>query len=301
MRPEADTGSSRVEVPGRAAESVALGAFLAFTVVAILGFWNFGLNPGRLPATDWAIRIYQVSFPWFARAHILISAAVLFFVFTRNAGFRWIPALVAVYALSFASEHIGTGYGIPFSGYEYTGLLGARLLDRVPLVIPLSWFLMSAPAWILARRTFPGPGRALPRILQATFLLVLWDLALDPAMSFLTPYWVWENAGPFYGMPWVNLLGWAATGLILMVTLELLDRRLDWAGTVSWRWSGAYYLVVLLMPLGMVTVAGLWGATAATIGALALAFGVHALFGADGAQGRVPRPSPAPGLAEGRP
>jgi putative membrane protein len=280
-------------------DSVALGIFLAFTVIAILGYWNFGLNPERLPATDWAVGIYQISFPWFARAHILISAAVLFFVMARHSGVRWIPALAAVYALSFTSEHVGTGYGIPFSGYEYTGLLGARLGSRVPFVIPLSWFLMSAPAWILARRTFPGRSRALPRVLQATFLLVLWDLALDPAMSFLTPYWVWENSGAFYGMPWVNLVGWAATGLVLMTALEWLDRRLDWAGSLSWRWALAYYLTVILMPLGMITVAGLWWATAATLVALAVAWGVHRMFGSGERAPEAAR-SLAPSLVEGR-
>jgi putative membrane protein len=284
------------ERPGR--DSLALGIFLTFTVFAILGYWNFGLNPERLPATDWAVGIYQISFPWFARAHILISAAVLFFVMSRHSGLRWIPALVTVYLLSFTSEHVGTGYGIPFSGYEYTGLLGARLGSRVPFVIPLSWFLMSAPAWILARRTFPKRSQVIPRILQATFLLVLWDLALDPAMSFLTPYWLWENSGAFYGMPWVNLVGWAATGMVLMAALEWLDRRLDWAGTLSWRWALAYYLVVLLMPLGMITVAGLWWATAATLGALAVAWGVHRVFG-PGGRARGPARSLSPSLAEG--
>lgn len=279
-------------------EKVALGIFLAFTLFAILGYWNFGLNPERLPATDWAVGIYQISFPWFARAHILISGAVLLFVMTRHSGLRWLPALIVVYLLSFTAEHVGTGYGIPFSGYEYTGLLGARLGSRVPLVIPLSWFLMSAPAWILARRTFPDRSQALPRILQATFLLVLWDLALDPAMSFLTPYWLWEKAGAFYGMPWVNLVGWAATGLVLMAALEWLDRRIDWAGSLPWQWARAYYLVVLLMPLGMITVAGLWWATAATLGALAVAWGVHQLMGPERRRDRSS--SLAPNLVEGR-
>lgn len=284
-------------------EAMALGFFLIFTVIAVAGYAAFGLNPARLPRSDWAVTIYQNSFPWFARAQILISGAVLFVALFRHAGLRWIPALVAVYLLSFTSEHVGTGYGIPFSGYEYTGLLGARLLDRVPLVIPLSWFLMAAPAWILARHTFPGRGTTLPRILQATFLLVLWDLALDPAMSFLTPYWVWENAGPFYGMPWVNLAGWAFTGVILMAALEILDRRMDWAGSLSWRWALGYYLVVLLMPLGMVTAAGLWGAVGATLGALALAWGVHRAFGAavDEDPGETPSRGRAPAFAESAP
>lgn len=260
-------------------EALALGFFYLFTIIAVLGFWVFGLNPARLPQTEWAVAIYQRSFPWFARGHILISAVVLFIALARHSGFRWLSALAVVFVLSFTAEHVGTGYGIPFSGYEYTGLLGARLLGRVPYVIPLSWFLMAAPSWIVARRTFPEAAQAVPRILSATFLLVLWDLALDPAMSFLTPYWIWENPGSFYGMPWVNLAGWAFTGVLLMVALELLQRRTDWAGGLPVRWAAAYYVAVLLMPLGMVTAAGLWWSTAATLGALAVAWGIHRAVG----------------------
>lgn len=263
-------------------EGMALAFFYLFTITAILGYWNFGLNPDRLPQTEWAVAIYQRSFPWFARGQILVSAMVLLVALWRHSGFRWIPALLAVYLLSFTAEHVGTGYGIPFSGYGYTGLLGAKLFGRVPYVIPLSWFLMAAPSWILARRTFPAPGQWAARIVQATFLLVLWDLALDPAMSFLTPYWVWETPGSFYGMPWVNLAGWALTGVILMTALEILQRRLDWAGSLSARWAVGYYFAVVLMPLGMVAAAGLHGSTGATLGALAVAWGVHRVFGIRG-------------------
>ena len=264
----------------RRPENLALGFFLGFTVFAVMGYWVFALNPQNLPQTEWAVRIYQVSFPWFARIQIIVAGLVLAVAFFRHAGARWLVALATVYALSFTSEHVGTGYGIPFSGYEYTGLLGARLLDRVPLVIPLSWFLMSAPAWIIARRTFPGRERTLPRLLQATFLLVLWDLALDPAMSYLTTYWLWENTGAYYGMPWVNLAGWAFTGIVLMAALEFLDRRIDWAGSLPVNWAVGYYLVTILMPLGMLVAYGAWVAVLATVGALAVAYGIHRTFGA---------------------
>lgn len=258
------------------AEGWALVALFGFTVVALAGYAGFGLRPENLPPGSWATRFYSISFPFFARVHIVVTAVVLFVALARHAGLRWLPALVAVYAVSFLAEHVGTGYGFPFSGYAYTGLLGPKLAGRVPYVIPLSWFLMAAPAWIMARATFPGAARALPRIALASVLLVTWDLALDPAMSYLTPYWLWENPGSFYGMPWVNLAGWLGTGLVLMVTLEAFDRVGDgWAGSLSARWSAIYYGGVLLMPLGMVTAAGLWWSVAATVGTLALLWGLH--------------------------
>lgn len=281
---------------GTRVERHALTGFVFFTLAAVGGYWSFGLHPELLPASDFAIRVYQISFPWFARAQIVVSAGVLLLVLTVRSRLRWLPAAAAVYLLSFVAEHVGTGYGFPFSGYEYTGLLGPKLLGRVPYLIPLSWFVMAAPAWVLARASFPETRQWLPRIAQASFLLVLWDLALDPAMSFLAPYWVWENPGAFYGMPWVNLVGWVGTGMVLMAALEFLQARLDWAGDISVGWVLAYYLTVLAMPLGMVTAAGLWGAVGLTLAALAVAGGVHLRFGG---RARKRAGGAAPGLSGG--
>ena len=255
-------------------ENVALLGFFFFTAAALLGYWNFGLNPQRLPQEPWAIRVYQLSFPWFARGQIIVSAIALAIAFWKFARLRWIPAFIAVFVLSFLAEHIGTGYGFPFSGYRYTQMLGPRLLDRVPWLIPISWFLMSAPSWILARRAFRGPGRRAQKILFATWLLVLWDLALDPAMSLATNYWIWETPGAFYGMPWVNVAGWFGTGLVLMTALSLLDDRSAWSEAIPTRWSALYYGVILLMPLGMVTLKGYVWSTLATLAALGVAWGV---------------------------
>jgi putative membrane protein len=110
------------------------------------------------------------------------------------------------------------------------------------------------------------------------YLLTAWDLALDPAMSYLTPYWVWEDSGPFYGMPWVNLAGWMGTGIVLMAILEALGSR-RWGTRLPLSWLTAYYAVVLLMPLGMVLAAGLWWSVLAVAAALGAAWGVKAATG----------------------
>lgn len=234
-------------------------AIYAFTLPAVLGYWIYGLHPERLAGSELALRFYPLSFGLFAKLHIMVAAAVLFLALFKVLRLAWVPALFIVGALSFTAEHIGTGYGFPFGGYAYTGLLGVKLGPRVPALIPVSWFLMALPSWILARRAFPDAGRWPRRVLLGAVWLVVWDLALDPAMSFLTPYWQWEETGPYYGMPWVNLLGWLSTGLVLMAALELLATRVPFE-RLGAEWSIGYYLAVLSMPLGMLAAAGLWGA-----------------------------------------
>ena len=256
-------------------EGWALVALFTYTAIALVGYVAFAMNPQNLPSMQFATTIYSVAFIFFSRAQIVVSVLVLLVVMARHSGTRWIPAFATVYFISFMAEHIGTGYGIPFSGYEYTAMLGPRLGPRVPIVIPMSWFFMAAPSWIIARAIFPSAGAWAGRIVVGSLLLVTWDLALDPAMSQATTYWLWETPGAFYGMPLVNLAGWMFTGLLIFSALEVLQRRIDWAGTVPLDWATAYYAGVLLMPLGMVTANLYWGSTVATLGACALIWGLY--------------------------
>ncbi len=254
-------------------ERLALFALGAFTFVSIFGYGKFALHPENLPASGLALRLYSISFQFFAQLHILIAFTVLATVLVKYIGWRWTSGLTAIYLLSFVSEHVGTGYGIPFGGYAYTGLLGLRIGPRVPVLIPLSWFLMSMPAWVIARSVFPDPqaGRV-GRVALGAWGLVLWDLALDPAMSFLAPYWQWAETGPYYGMPWSNLLGWFVTGVVLMGALEATA---GWAAydRLPARWMSAFYALVLTLPLGMLAAAGAWLAVVTTLVAAAFTVG----------------------------
>jgi putative membrane protein len=262
-----------------------------FTLAAVAGYGIFGLNPGLIPDSDFSRRFFGASFKLFARGHIIVAGVTLAWFLGRQAGGRWIPAFLAVAAASFLSEHIGTGYGFPFGGYEYTGLLGYKLGGRVPALIPISWFLMALPSWVMARGVFPSRAGWFGRVLFGSYLLTAWDLALDPAMSFLVPYWRWENPGPYYGMPWVNLAGWIGTGIVLMGIIEILGAR-TWASTLDHRWVTAFYVLNLALPAGMLAAAGLWFPVLAT----GIAVGTPFVF-ARAWSGRWPLGSPVP--AEG--
>jgi len=254
------SGTSRAERGGL----LVLGGF---TIFALLGYAVFALRPQNLAAVPFAAGFFGVSFRFFAQLHIVLSFAALAVVLVRRTGGRWVPTMLAACLVSFTAEHMGTGYGIPFGGYEYTTLLGPRIGPRVPALIPLSWFLMALPCWVIGRAAFPGSRTA--RIGLAALGLVLWDLALDPAMSSLTSYWVWHESGPYYGMPWLNLAGWFVTGLVLMSVVEFSarDGRFD---VLPPKWMAAYYGTVLLMPLGMLAAAGAWLGVVTTIAAVGI-------------------------------
>ena len=159
-------------------------------------------------------------------------------------------AFALIYSVSLVSELLGTTYGIPFGAYSYTALLGFKWFDRVPLLIPLSWFTMSWACWVIARqRTDWRFGRNF-----ATALLVAWDLLLDPAMSKVTSYWIWGQSGTYYGMPWMNLLGWGVTGLVLFVILS----KIAPAPHSELRFAISVYVINFALPLGFCVLNQYW-------------------------------------------
>lgn len=237
----------------------------AFTAVAVAGFAVFGMHPALIVASPNAAAVYGAAFTVFARGQVLLAAAALLFVLVRRAGTRWISAFTLIYLISLASELAGTTVGLPFGPYSYTDGLGPKWFGHVPLLIPLSWFLMAVPSYALARRLTVAFRSPAARVLVGSLVLLSWDLALDPAMSHATKYWIWgEGAtGPYYGMPWLNLFGWYVTGIALMVVLAAL-RADRWLAAISIRWLAGFYAVNLALSLGIDAAAGLSGAVLAS-------------------------------------
>ena len=277
---------------GALPERLALAVFWGFTAVAVSGYATFGLHPELLARVPNAMDTYSVAFTFFPRAHVLLGFAVLALALARHAGLRWIPAFLAVYAISLGSELAGTTVGLPFGPYSYTDGLGIKWFDHVPVLIPLSWFFMALPSYLLARRALRDAVRGTSRgrllgIFVGSLVLLAWDLALDPAMSWITKYWVWGNEGPYYGMPFLNLFGWYVTGLALMGALSALGAD-EWGATLPSGWLLGYYLANLALPLGMIVAAGLWLGVLVTLVGAALAFGLPRLVAPERLNARAP-------------
>ena len=253
-------------------ETAALAVVYAVSIASLAGFATFGVHPGLLARSQVAPETYARILVWAPRAQILIACAALVVFLVRHAGSRWVPAFLAVYALSLGAELAGTTLGLPFGPYRYTDGLGIKWFGHVPALIPASWFMMALPSYAIAARQ-PQATSMLHRVALGAFILLSWDLALDPAMSLATKYWVWGASGPYYGMPVLNLVGWFVTGVLLMIVFAVLgtDR---WVERLPPAWLAGFYGANLLLPVGMSVAAGLWGVVVATGIALALAFAI---------------------------
>lgn len=121
-------------------------------------------------------------------------------------GWRETLRVVAlVLPLAWLVERIGSTTGIPFGSYSYTEAL-APLVGAVPLVVPLAWLMMLPPAWAVAAAiTRESAGWRFVLVSAAAF--TTWDLFLDPQMVGWG-YWVWHEPSGYFGIPWVNFLGW---------------------------------------------------------------------------------------------
>ncbi len=159
---------------------------------------------------------------------LLGMAAVATYAYRTLGRRHWLGFMLPAVCLSLGSELLGTSTGFPFGHYRYLSGLGLKIAGLVPFTIPLSWFYLGFSAYLLARAGLeslskPGWLRSVGAIAAGAVLLSSWDLVLDPAMSQTAfPFWIWEQPGAFFGMPYQNLAGWLGTGALFMSAATLL-------------------------------------------------------------------------------
>lgn len=120
---------------------------------------------------------------------------------------------VITWVVSLFFEALSIQSGFPFGHYFYDKLAGPRIY-QVPIIIMFAYFSMIYVSWILSNillrhYTQKLSGNKIMFIpLIATFIMVMWDLCLDPLSSTIGSLWVWQEGGPYYGVPLQNYFGW---------------------------------------------------------------------------------------------
>lgn len=248
--------------------SIPVGLFVAHLVALVFGLVGILImlpNPELWSGDPNAVRVFDFSMKHAGALHIVLGAATMFALGVLVIGWRK-TAIFAVVStsVSLASELLGTGTGWPFGNYAYTNFLGYKVMGHVPYSIPLSWFYMGFASYLLGT-SLATRLRVRRQSLWATLLgvwfLTVWDLVLDPAMahhSLRIQFWVWDQSGPYFGMPIKNFIGWSVTGLIFMAISRFLWRE-DVSPHERDLWIPlAVYVVNLIFAMVLSAGVGLW-------------------------------------------
>ena len=203
---------------------VAAALLAAFTYDAVLrsallGIVTLPSIPGGLKVLTAILALFSLTHAWYSLGGRL---TVAFF------------ALGA--AISWAYEQAGISTGLVFGPYHYTDYLGSRLGD-VPVLIPLAWFMMIYPSYVIANLLLDGRpagtsgtpgglGRLVALAAASAVVMTAWDLVVDPILSGpAVKAWIWETGGPYFGIPVQNYFGWLLTTFTVYLAYRAVERR----------------------------------------------------------------------------
>ena len=195
----------------------------------------------------------------------LTSLLVAFSVFHAIAvlGLRHAGIFFAGSAIvSWVFEQVGVTTGAVYGPYHYTDVLGPRLGD-VPILIPGAWFMMMYPSYVIAGLLVDGRpfgtrgdlGHVAWLAGVGAAVMTAWDLVVDPILSgtgFLA--WIWEQGGPYLGVPVQNYVGWLATTFTVFVLYRGFERLRPACGP---RVTGSTVAALPLVAYGAMLVANL--------------------------------------------
>jgi uncharacterized membrane protein len=181
---------------------------------------------------------------------------------SRRYGWKhFVVFFVLTFVISWSYETVSILTGFPFGHYVYSDKLGPKLW-LVPLLIMPAYFSMGYIAWTLGHvlldrfdDRLKGAEVILVPVL-ASFIMVMWDLCIDPASSTITGAWIWRDGGGYFGVPLVNFLGWYLCVFTIYLAFALyLQRASEWSRATdlgersTWALPALMYGAVMLSRL----------------------------------------------------
>lgn len=191
---------------------------------------------------------------------------------TRLNRSRMLALLLTAFVVSLAFESVGVLTGLVYGPYHYTEKLGYRFLGLVPLIIPIAWFMMMYPSFIIADWIIPKTMkiRSIWVAAAGAAAMTAWDVVMDPVMV-KVGHWVWEVNGPYFGIPLQNFFGWWLTTFVTFLVFIWLGKPLlaDRSDAKFDRMAVVLFSVTALGSILSASTGGLGGAALAGIFAVA--------------------------------
>jgi putative membrane protein len=233
------TGGRSVFMPGGKATGIAVWILIALYAAAAF----LPLFPRIVPL------------PWIVAGNII---PVALFALVHGAVLYRLRGILAFAFISVVIgnlvENLGVMTGFPFGRYSFTSAMGPKFL-LVPILMGPAYLGMGYLAWTLARlileteatQDILAGSRIVTLPLTASFLMVGWDLTMDPSLSTIGHYWIWLRGGPYFGVPISNFLGWYLTNYVIyqLFALYLRRRRFDSGAMPAGYWRSAVILYAI--------------------------------------------------------
>jgi putative membrane protein len=158
-------------------------------------------------------------FPIMLQVVLLVLGGTGFYYLVKTTNVR--IALLAyiilgVYGLLIETLSIKTGF--PYSRFVYSDMMGYKIAEIVPYSIFLIWPTLVISAYSLSE--FITKSR-IYKIVTTVILLLLLDFVFDPVATALG-FWKWEESGIYYGVPFMNFLGWVLSAIVSSIVVNLL-------------------------------------------------------------------------------
>ena len=198
---------------------------------------------------------------------MLVTLLPFVFVFVHGSvNYRFRDMLVfAVITLVVSNifENMSILTGFPFGHYYYTDGLGPKLF-LVPILIGPAYLGTGYLSWMLARVILGAteqrlPGNSIFTVpVLASFIMVSWDLSIDPIASTINHNWIWEQGGNYFGVPFSNFMGWFLTVFVFfqLFALYLRGRQNTYAQVQPV--SRGYWLQAVVFYAGERVLGGGW-------------------------------------------
>jgi uncharacterized membrane protein len=243
---------------------LAVFAYDAVLRLAVSGVVALPSVPGGLKMLTAVLALFSLAHAWYA-----LGARHTLAFFGLSAVIAW------------AFEQAGVATGLVFGAYHYTDYLGPKL-GHVPYLIPLAWFMMIYPSYVIANlalsRRPTGTPRGLVPLLRlaaaSAVAMTVWDLVIDPILSGpSTRAWIWESSGPYFGIPIQNYVGWLATTLTVYLAYRAIEQRFAPAPVSAGpmpAWVAALPVAAYALMLASNLLSGVAPAAVAPIGLVAM-------------------------------
>lgn len=231
----------------------------------------------------WEERIYRLFLVWYVIGIVLLGfdllpawlewANAVFLILAGTIGFLYffkrfgksvgIAIGLTIFFSTFIIEGAGANSGFLFGSYDYTDRFAPNLFG-VPIAIGFAWLMVVATSHVLARWIFPHGTIAYA--VTGGIGAVIMDLIIDPVAYRLKSYWIWEDTGWYYGIPWTNFFGWFLVSFALHVLIDLAMRHKSMSITneTAERRLVLLYLLMIVMFAMLGALGGLWLAVAAS-------------------------------------